>query len=161
MPRKHVIGTALSPQMRNHFLKEWRVYRGLSGLSLAKKSGLENYVISKLERGGQQYSQYHLEALARALGCSPADLISVNPLTGPQKPTNGHPPCLNEVAQEIIVALAMVWRKMPESEARNFLRMVEASLEFGPFRTLEANSATSARILTEFAVRQASISNNQ
>lgn len=46
---------------------------------LADAVGTSTPTISRLETGKQQYTQGVLEALAKALGCQPADLISRDP----------------------------------------------------------------------------------
>jgi len=69
------------------YIKEWRKKRGIS---LRKLEGrletspggeplITHVSINRIENGEQPYSQEILEALAVALDCTPADLISVNP----------------------------------------------------------------------------------
>lgn len=62
-----------------HFIREWRKYRQLNQEQLAGRLNVAVSTISQIETGKQGYSQPTLEALAEALSCSPADLLSVNP----------------------------------------------------------------------------------
>lgn len=70
------------------FIRAWREYRGLSLERLAERlidieSGealLTPTSLSRIERGKQPYSQPVLEAIAAALGCTPADLLMRNPV---------------------------------------------------------------------------------
>lgn len=70
-----------------HFIKEWRQYRGLSLRKLAQlmetepgEETLSFVSINRIEQNKQPYSRDTLEAFARALECTPADLLGVNPL---------------------------------------------------------------------------------
>lgn len=62
-----------------HFIKQWRKYRGLTQEQLSSRLNVAVSTISQLETGKQGYSQPTLEALADALGCSPADLLVRDP----------------------------------------------------------------------------------
>jgi len=64
-----------------HFVKQWRKHRKMNQEQLAAAVGVATSGISQLESGKQGYSQKSLEALAVALRCTPAELISVNPET--------------------------------------------------------------------------------
>jgi transcriptional regulator with XRE-family HTH domain len=61
------------------FLKEWRLYRGLTQARLAERIGVAKSAISHLEKGVRRYNQDQLEALAEALNCEPADLVMRDP----------------------------------------------------------------------------------
>lgn len=69
------------------YIKQWRLKRGLSLRKLADRMETEpggellisHASLSRIESGDQPYSQPILEALAAALDCTAADLISVNP----------------------------------------------------------------------------------
>ena len=65
----------------NHFIREWREFRGLSQERLAERVDLSVSSISQLENGKQGYRQATLEALANAMQCRPGDLLMRNPLT--------------------------------------------------------------------------------
>lgn len=65
---------------RRHFIKEWRVHRGLTQDKLAERLDTSVPTISRIETGKQPYTQDTLEALANALMCEPADLLMRNPL---------------------------------------------------------------------------------
>lgn len=64
---------------RRHFIKEWRLHRGLTQEQLAGRIESSISTISQLESGKQGYSQALLEELAEALMCEPWDLLNVDP----------------------------------------------------------------------------------
>lgn len=61
------------------FLKAWRKHRGLTLEKLAERVSLSAGYLSDLEKGKRRYNQDHLETLAEALRCDPADLIMRDP----------------------------------------------------------------------------------
>ncbi|MFC2253477.1 helix-turn-helix domain-containing protein [Labrys portucalensis] len=69
------------------YIKEWRLKRGLSLRRLEDrletlpdgKPMITHVSINRIEMSKQPYSQEVLEALAAALECTPAELISVDP----------------------------------------------------------------------------------
>lgn len=66
-------------QRRRIFLKEWRVYRGLTQEQLAERAEMSPANISHLENGRINYTQEALEHLASALNCEPAHILMVDP----------------------------------------------------------------------------------
>lgn len=66
-------------QYRRTFLKEWRLYRGLTLERLADRVGVQPSALSYLERGQSGYQQGLLEALAEALGVTPSQVLDVDP----------------------------------------------------------------------------------
>lgn len=66
-------------ERRKIYLKEWRIYRGLTQEQLAGRSDMSPGNISLLERGLQNYTQDGLEHLADALNCNPGELLMVDP----------------------------------------------------------------------------------
>jgi transcriptional regulator with XRE-family HTH domain len=62
-----------------HYVREWRLHRGLSLTRLAERIGVTHGAISQLENGKVAYTQGMLEALADALNCTPADLVGRPP----------------------------------------------------------------------------------
>jgi transcriptional regulator with XRE-family HTH domain len=62
-----------------HFIKEWRMYKGLSQGELAKMAGMSAPAVSMLESGGSKYTQRTLEPIAKALGEKPGTLIDLHP----------------------------------------------------------------------------------
>ena len=70
----------LKPNKSKYFFKEWRKFRGYTQEELADIVGLAAPGISQLENGKQGFTDSSLEALAEALACTPADLLSRNPL---------------------------------------------------------------------------------
>lgn len=67
------------PQRARHFIREWRLYRGLTQPQLAERIGKTHGAISQLETNKTAYTQDTLEALAFALRCEPGDLLSRDP----------------------------------------------------------------------------------
>lgn len=61
------------------YLRGWRKFRGLSQGRLADMVGLTTASVSQLERGLQGFSHDSLAAYARALECTPADLLTYDP----------------------------------------------------------------------------------
>jgi len=78
-----------SDAMRNtpgHFIKEWRLSRNLSLRKLADRLVSDTFEpvisyasLSRIEKGEQPYSHEILEAIAEALGTSPASLLIFDP----------------------------------------------------------------------------------
>jgi transcriptional regulator with XRE-family HTH domain len=64
---------------RKTFFREWREHRGLTQEQLAARLDTNKSAISKIENGQSAYNQSSLEAIAAALMCEPADLISRPP----------------------------------------------------------------------------------
>lgn len=61
-------------------LRSWREFRGIKTQGeLAIKCGVTRSVISRLESGVLEYRQKWLRSIARALDCTEADLIGVDP----------------------------------------------------------------------------------
>lgn len=67
------------PQHRRHFIKQWRVHRGLTQEQLASRTEVTDGTISQLENGRIAYTQGTLEQIADALQCTPGDLLNVDP----------------------------------------------------------------------------------
>lgn len=78
-----------SDAMRNkphHFIREWRQSKHLSLRKLADRLVIDTFEpvisyasLSRIEKGEQPYSQEVLEAIADALGTSPAALLIFDP----------------------------------------------------------------------------------
>src|SRR5579859_1628556 len=64
---------------RPTFIKEWRIYRGLTQEQLAERLETSKTTISELESGNRGYTQDGLEAIAEALGTDPASLLMRRP----------------------------------------------------------------------------------
>jgi transcriptional regulator with XRE-family HTH domain len=64
---------------RRHFIKEWRLFRGLTQQKLADRMETTKANISRIEAIKQNYTQDFLEACANALGTDPGSLIMRNP----------------------------------------------------------------------------------
>lgn len=62
-----------------HFIREWRKVRELTLEQLAERVGMTHGTLSRIERGKTAYTQPVLEAVAEALGTTPASLIMRDP----------------------------------------------------------------------------------
>jgi transcriptional regulator with XRE-family HTH domain len=60
-------------------MREWRLSRGLSLSQMGALIHLGKATLSRVEVGKTPYYQDILEAYARVIGCTPADLISRPP----------------------------------------------------------------------------------
>jgi transcriptional regulator with XRE-family HTH domain len=73
------VPSRLKPDKPRHFIKAWRIHRGLTQERLGDRVGVTHGALSQLERGLVNYTQPMLEALADALQCEPGDLITRDP----------------------------------------------------------------------------------
>jgi transcriptional regulator with XRE-family HTH domain len=64
---------------RPHFLRHWREHRGLSQDQVAGAIGISKASVSRVENGITPYTQDVVEAYARLLRCTVADLVSRPP----------------------------------------------------------------------------------
>lgn len=62
-----------------HYIREWRMHRGLTVDALAVKAGCSSSLISQLERGKAQFSAPTLKQLGSALDCEPWQLLAAAP----------------------------------------------------------------------------------
>lgn len=66
-------------ELSRHYIKAWRLHRGLTQVQLAERIGMDRSYLANIENGKRRYDQPFLEAAAEALRCEPADLIMRNP----------------------------------------------------------------------------------
>lgn len=96
------------PKIVDHFLREWREYRGLSQERLAARIEATAGLISQIETGKTKLTEERLGLLAIALQCDPGDILSRDP-NGPDyqlwRIIKGLPPQEQEQALRIIKAL--------------------------------------------------------
>lgn len=92
-----------------HFIRGWREARGLTLERLAERIGLTHGTLSRIERGRTAYTQPVLEALAEALGTTPASLI----MRDPAKPG----------------AIWDLWEAIPASERPQAERVLETFIK--------------------------------
>ena len=64
---------------QRHYIKRWREYRKLTQDKLVEMTGMSKATISRIENGRSPYTQDTLEALAEALGATPAELLTRDP----------------------------------------------------------------------------------
>ena len=91
---------------RKTHIRAWRKHRGLTLERLSDRIGVTPGALSQLERGDVGYTQPMLEALADALLCEPADLISRPPDT-----ENG---------------VQLVWNQIPLEDRAKALEVLKA-----------------------------------
>jgi transcriptional regulator with XRE-family HTH domain len=70
---------------QRHFIREWRLYRGLTQESAAERIGMSRENYSKIERGLVPYDQDVLELAAYAFRADVASLLMRDP-TAPESP---------------------------------------------------------------------------
>jgi len=66
-------------QKHRNFLKQWREHLGLTEDQVAERSGLSKASVSRIEAGKTPYTENTLEALSKAYGRTPAELLGRNP----------------------------------------------------------------------------------
>lgn len=64
---------------RNHYLKEWREYRGLTQAQLANSVGTNANVISELEHSKRRLSDKWLQKFAIPLQTRPGAILDYDP----------------------------------------------------------------------------------
>jgi ribosome-binding protein aMBF1 (putative translation factor) len=89
MPVKRAAQRAIQPKTKTAEVRgpwkpahiaAWRIFRNdMSQETLAHRIKKDRTIVTKLENGKLGYSQYHLEACARALECEPWQLLVQNP----------------------------------------------------------------------------------
>lgn len=95
------------PKRRPHFMRAWRDSQGLTLDEMATAINdltgkrLTGPYLSRIETGKLQYKQDVLEAFARVIGCTPADLLA----RAPADPD-------------------AVWQKLSQREKRRLLRAI-------------------------------------
>lgn len=94
---------------RKTYIREWRKFRNLTLAKLADRLDVTAGALSQLERGDTAYTQPMLEALADALSCEPADLITRNPESNP--------------------GLQLIWDKIPEEDKAKALIVLQAFIK--------------------------------
>ncbi len=70
------------PQLRRHFLREWRVYRFPTKTieDVAELLDIDRTTLGRIENRRTPYSQGLLEEAAKLYRCEPWDLLNVDPL---------------------------------------------------------------------------------
>jgi DNA-binding XRE family transcriptional regulator len=86
------------------YLKAWRQKRGYSMPVLAQRAGITRYTILALEHGTQGAHGWTVQALARELEVTPAELTGVNPAHTARFGQRTNPPITRET-----VRFALEW----------------------------------------------------
>lgn len=69
-----------TPSRAPTFMREWRLYRGLTQEDAAERVQLDRTTYNRIENGKLPYNQDFLEKLALSYGCDPADILTIDPL---------------------------------------------------------------------------------
>lgn len=94
------------------FIAEWRDSLGLKQEEVAEQIQMSRSALSKIETADAPYTQRTLEAIARALGCEPYDLLLRSPTD-----TSG---------KGYLISLVM---KLPESQMSYIRGNLEAAIQ--------------------------------
>lgn len=92
MPRNRK--TSVAADSAAAAIKAWRRHLNLTQAQLEQKINKGAGTVSGLENGGTQYTQDHLEQLAKAFKCTPAQV-----LLGPPDPKNAESLIISAVAR--------------------------------------------------------------
>lgn len=68
-----------APQWRRTFLREWRIWKGLTLAALADTMDTNEGYLSEIENGKRRYNQDHLEAAASIIGVPVTYLLNRKP----------------------------------------------------------------------------------
>lgn len=124
---RYPVPMSKTPHLGQHFIRQWREYRGYSLRKLAAMMEIEPGVqltshsnIGRIETFQQPYSQDILEALAVALRCEVVSLLTVNPL----------------VEGEVVDMTALL-KGAPELVRQQAVAAARAVLQTGTGRTVE------------------------
>jgi len=67
-------------ELGRHYLREWRLFRGLNQEQAAHLIGMDRTNLGRIERYRLPYSQHLLEMAAEVYGCTPSDLLARKPM---------------------------------------------------------------------------------
>jgi transcriptional regulator with XRE-family HTH domain len=85
--RTHMLGVmgnrrGIKRELRHRtYIRAWRQHRALTIEQLADRTEISTASLSRIESGKQAYNQGHIEVIADALNCRPADLLGFDPNT--------------------------------------------------------------------------------
>ncbi|WP_425313720.1 helix-turn-helix domain-containing protein [Pseudovibrio exalbescens] len=65
----------------HRYIQKWRLNAGLTQSQAGEKLELSAPLISRVESGKTQYTQYFIERAAEAYGCTPGQLLDLDPST--------------------------------------------------------------------------------
>lgn len=69
----------MQPRYDPSFLGAWRRHRGLTQQQLADRMGVSKAEVSRVETGERGYRQSFIEKAAKALQCTPAQIVGADP----------------------------------------------------------------------------------
>ncbi len=98
-------------ESRPTFIRDWRKWRDLTLERLADRVGVSTGALSQLERGEVGYTQPMLEALAEALNCEPADLLTYSP--------------------QAVKELRSIWAAIPEENREQAMKVLQTFMKSG------------------------------
>jgi transcriptional regulator with XRE-family HTH domain len=137
---------------RPHFIGEWRAAKKKTQTEIARRLGMSEASVSRIEDGKQPYTQDTLEGIADALGEDPWILISQGP--GAATAENN----LDQRVLELSITLALRYR--PESEPAQIARdarvlyrlLVEKKAKGDPM-----NDATAAQAMLDELIERGDV----
>lgn len=97
------------------YFREWRDHRDLTQEEAAARIGMDRSNIARIESGETPYTEKHLDAMARAYGCTPIDLLARHPdeLEGPWAIWSQ----LRAEQRAMLAAVARVMREQADQQA--------------------------------------------
>ena len=66
---------------RSSFLREWRLYKGMTGTEVGKRVDMCRSAVSRLENSNRRMTIDHMRCFGKALGIRPEDLLRLPPGT--------------------------------------------------------------------------------
>lgn len=104
----------MSKKRPRWFLKEWLKHLGVTQEELGARTGFSKGHVSDIMNGRLRYNEDTLAAFADALGRTPAEILSVNPLAGATADSAD----LGEIVE--------IWDRLDVDQRKVFVRMGEA-----------------------------------
>lgn len=101
--------TGIIPRMAEHYIKEWREFRGYTQDQAAELSGISQSVLARIESGAREYKEHHLTALAGAFMCETWELLGKNPTAAEAPPSD----------------IESIWDHIPASNREQARRILE------------------------------------
>lgn len=77
-------GMPAKPTQTRNFIREWRMYAGVTQEQLAEAVGVTHASIQRYETRKQAVSADKLSAIAKRLNCTPSELLSRSPHEDPE-----------------------------------------------------------------------------
>lgn len=135
-----------SSERSRHFIKDWRELKNMTQEQLAAAIGSTSASISRIENGAQPYTQDSLEAIARVLDVSPADLLASAPGDAPEAADEPQEPFNRALLALTVAGLFQKIGGLGETEAEI---LAQAALEVASMPDEQLAAATDPVALAE------------